>query len=331
MSTATSPVRFGILGAAKILNRLMPAFRKSGAVEAVAIASRDADKAQEAAAGFDIRTAHAGYDALIADPNVEAVYIPLPNDQHAEWTKKAADAGKHVLCEKPLTPLADDAAELVAHCRAKNVRLMDGFMWPHHPRSPKLRAAMADPRLGSVRRINSVFTFRLEPLDGSNIRLHRNMGGGSLLDVGCYPVYGVRYLFGAEPTHVTASATFQNDVDVSLTATLFFADGREAWIECGFTAAMRQWLEVVGTHGRLFVKDLWVPDADGAFTVEPEGGETERVATPGHDQIVCMLDDFAAAVREGREAVPSPDEAVKTLRVLNAIDRAARAGGRVAV
>src|SRR5207247_5448794 len=143
--------------------------------------------------------AYGSYEELRADPDVDAVYIPLPNSLHAEWTRKAAEHGKHVLCEKPLCPTAAEAADLVAYCRAAGVRLMDGFMWPHHPRTRRIRQMLDDGVIGPVQRVTAAFTFKMDPLSTDNIRLQPAMGGGSLLDVGCYPVFGIRWAFGAEP------------------------------------------------------------------------------------------------------------------------------------
>src|SRR4051794_34990448 len=183
-----TPVRWGILGVAKINDRLLPAFAKAADTSLAAIASRDGEKARAAAEKAGIPKAYTGYEAVLADPEIEAVYLPLPNTLHAEWTRKAADAGKHVLCEKPLAPTAAEAAETIAYCRSKGIRLMDGFMWPHHTRTARLRHLIDAGEIGQVRTAAGAFTFNL-PLDMPNIRLRADTAGGSLLDVGCYPVY----------------------------------------------------------------------------------------------------------------------------------------------
>lgn len=336
---ATQPpmptLRWGILGDAAINQRLLPAFRASTTADLVAIASRSLDKAQAAATRDGIPTAHGSYESLLADPQVQAVYIPLPNHLHAEWTKKAADAGKHVLCEKPLTPDAASAGELVAYCRAKNVRLMDGFMWPHHPRTRKLKQLLDSGAIGPVQKLTAGFTFVLEGLPTSNIRMQPTAGGGGLLDVGCYTAYAARFFLGAEPVSAFAKATFVNGVDVALSAVLTYADGRTASFDCGFTHPLRTWVEIVGTTGVVWVPNMWIPDDRATFEVHRQEGmfdqAVEVVETPGEDQMVHMLDDFAAAVSEGRECEPNPDEAVKTLKVLDAVARSAREGREVAV
>ena len=328
-------LRWGILGVAKINDRLMPAFKASRTVDLVAIASRTPEKAQAAATAAGIPTAHGSYEALLADPRVQAVYIPLPNHLHAEWAKKAADAGKHVLCEKPLTPDAASAAEVVAYCRAKNVRLMDGFMWPHHPRTRKLRQLLDAGTIGPVQKVTAGFSFVLDGLPTSNIRMKPEMGGGGLMDVGCYTAFAARFFMGAEPVATFAKATYVNGVDVDLTAVLTFADGRTATFDCGFTHPLRTWVEIVGTTGVVRVPNLWIPDDRATFEVHrPAAGfdsGVEVVETPGQNQMVHMLDDFAAAVAGNCECVPSPDEAVKTLRVLDAVAKSAHEGREVAV
>jgi xylose dehydrogenase (NAD/NADP) len=326
----TELLRWGILGVAKINDRLLPGFRAAANAELVAIASRDAGRAAAAAKAANIPTAHGSYEALLADAAVEAVYIPLPNTLHAEWTRRAADAGKHVLCEKPLTPTAAEAAELVAYCRSKGVRLMDGFMWPHHARTARLRRLLDDGAIGEVRHVVGTFTFQL-PLDPNNIRLRPELAGGSLLDVGCYPVYGIRWATRAEPERVHATATTLHGVDVALTGVLHFPGGRVATFDCGFTLPMRQWLEITGTAGVVRVPEMWVPNGPADFVLQRDGREPERVVVEAHDQIACMIEDFGRAVRAGREPEPSPEEAIKTLRVLDALARSAREGKVVEV
>lgn len=323
-------LRWGILGVAKINERLLPAFARAGNAELRAIASRSPERAREAAALAGIPTAHGSYEALLADPNIDAIYNPLPNTLHAEWTRKAAEHGKHVLCEKPLCPTAAEARELVDSCRARNIALMDGFMWPHHPRTAKLREFLDRGGIGEVRRVSGAFTFLL-PFDPTNIRLRPDVAGGSLLDVGCYPVYGIRWAFGAEPVRAFATATYKHGVDVGVNGMLWLADGRVATFDCGFELPMRQWLEITGTEGAVCVTDMWLPAPHAVFRVEREGQTPERHTVTGEDQIVHMLEDFGRAVLQREPVRPDPEEAVKTLKVLDALARSAREGRVVEV
>lgn len=324
----TKKIRWGILGVAKINERLLPALHRMRNGQLIAIASRSLEKAREAAKQGNIETPYGSYEALLDDPAIDAVYNPLPNSLHAEWTKKAAERGKHVLCEKPLCPTAAEAADLVAFCRAKKVQLMDGFMWPHHPRTKQMRELLDRGDIGPVRRVTGAFTFTLPDLNTNNIRLQSSLGGGSLLDVGCYPIYGIRWAMGAEPVRVWATAKFLNECDVEMSGTLWFADGRMASFDCGFVHPVRQWLEVTGESGVLRIGEMWVPAPDRAtYEVRREGrpaGEFETHVVQGHEQIQCMLENFNTAVLENRPVAPSADEAVKTLKVLDALARSAR-------
>jgi predicted dehydrogenase len=330
-----SKLRWGILGDAKINQRLLPAFRAAKTVELRAIASRSIEKAKAAAARDGIPVAHGSYLDLLKDPAIDAVYIPLPNHMHDEWTRKAADHGKHVLCEKPLTVNASEAEALVAYCRSKHVRLMDGFMWPHHPRTHKLRYALDTGVIGRVEKVNAAFTFNLDGLPKENIRMQPDAGGGGLLDVGCYTTFAIRWWMQAEPVKVFATATFVNGVDVAMSGVFTFADGRTANFDCGFTHPLRTWVEIVGTTGVILVPNMWIPDDKAVYSILRQGGmfdtQIEEVATPGENQMVHMLDDFAAAVWEKREPYPNPDEAVKTGRLMDALAKSAREGREVAV
>jgi D-xylose 1-dehydrogenase (NADP+, D-xylono-1,5-lactone-forming) len=331
MTVSGRQLRWGVLGVARINSRLRPAFRASKTVTLQAIASRSLERAREAARDFGFESAYGSYEDLLADPKVDAVYIPLPNSLHSDWTRKAAEAGKHILCEKPLCPTAAEAEDVVAYCRAADVRLMDGFMWPHHPRTHRIRQTIDEGAIGEVRRVTGAFTFKMEPLSTENIRLQPELGGGSLLDVGCYPVSGIRWAFGAEPVRAFARARMLNGVDVEMTGQLTFADGRMASFDCGFTLPLRGWLEIAGTEGVIRVPEMWLPRPRATWEAERNGEPPVAHAVDGEDQMVQMLDDFAQAVWAGRDPSPPPDEAVKTLRVLDALARSAREGREVEV
>jgi predicted dehydrogenase len=323
-------LRWGILGVAKINERLIPGFRRAANTELRAIASRTPAKAQAAAKAAGIAVAHGSYEDLLDDPEIDAVYIPLPNHLHAEWTLKAAERGKHVLCEKPLCTTADEARELVDACRAKGVRLMDGFMWPHHPRTHEIRDLLDRGTLGEITHVSASFTFELD-LDPANIRLKPDTGGGSLLDVGCYPIYAIRWAMDAEPESVWATATMQDGVDLRMTGVLKFAGGRTGSFDCGFTLPYRGRVAIVGTLGELRVPDMWLPPERALYEIERGDRRVENFVVSGHDQIARMIEEFGRAVIEKRETAPSPEEAVRTLRVLDALARSAREGREIAV
>jgi predicted dehydrogenase len=331
MPSTTSKLRWGVLGVAKINDRLLPAFGRTALADLRAIASRSPEKARAAAVAAGVPVAHGTYEALLEDPDIDAVYIPLPNTLHAEWARRAAEHGKHILCEKPLAPTAAEAKELIAFCAARKVKLMDGFMWPHHPRTAKLRKFLDDGGIGKVERVTGAFTFPLQPLEPSNIRLRSDMAGGALLDVGCYPVYGIRWAFGAEPVRAWATARTLHGVDVEMSGLVWLADGRVASFDCGFTLPLRGWLEIAGTEGVVHVPDMWLPGSRAEYTIRREGKPPEEATVEGGDQIVQMLDAFSGAVLRGEPVRPDPEEAVKTLRVLDALARSAREGRETAV
>lgn len=328
-------LRWGILGVAGINRRLIPAFRASRTADLVGIASRSLEKATNAAKADHIPMPYGSYEALLADPNIDAVYIPLPNSLHDKWTRKAADAGKHILCEKPLTATAAEAESLVAYCRSKKVRLMDGFMWPHHPRTHKLRKFLDSGAIGDVKKVVAAFTFNLDGLPTNNIRMQPEAAGGSLLDVGCYTTFAIRWWMRAEPVKVYAKAEYVNGVDVAVSGVWTFADGRTAHFDCGFTHPLRTWVEIVGTNAVVRVPNMWIPDEKAVFQVVRQNGDfgqaVEEIETPGENQMVHMLDDFASAVLGGHECYPNPDEAVRTAKVLDALAKSAKEGREVAL
>jgi predicted dehydrogenase len=328
----TGKLRWGILGVANINRRLLPAFAKAKYADLRAIASRSPDRAADAAAESGIPASYGSYEGLLDSSEIDAVYIPLPNTLHDEWTRHAADRGKHILCEKPLTPTAAEAEALVTYCHAKKVALMDGFMWPHHPRTAHVKRFLLDGGLGDVRRVTAAFSFPLPP-DPKNIRLCTDLAGGSLLDVGCYPIYAIRWAFGAEPVRVFAKARyFQGDgVDVEMNGLLVLGDGRAATFDCGFTLPYRAGVEITGTDGVLTIPDLWLPSRRATWVVRREGREPQEHAIDGADQIVEMIDEFSRAVLRGEPVRPHPAEATKTLKVLDALASSARDDCEVAV
>ncbi len=330
MAEQVRKVKFGILGAAHINRRLIPAIQNSTHAELHAIASRSLDKAVDAAQKHLIPKPYGSYEELLADPEVEAVYIPLPNDLHGPWTMRAADRGKHVLCEKPLGMTAEEAQRIVDHCRSKNVRLLDGFMWPHHPRTASLRKVLETGTIGAVLRMTGSFTFMMD-FNQPNYRHHRAQGGGSLLDVGCYPVYFARWLFQAEPIRVWAAAEVRGDVDVRMDGLLEFPGQRFAAFDCGFTLPYRIGVEIVGTLGRILIPKMWLPPEVAGFQVILNNDAATIHTQPAADQVAELVREFALAVREERDPNPPPSEAVKTLRVLDALDQAARSGSIVSL
>src|SRR5262245_11605998 len=218
----TSPaLRWGILGCARISRRgLIPGIQGSSTGTLAALASRDPATARAWAEEFQVPAAHGSYQGLLDDPAVDAVYIPLPNELHRPWTFAAADAGKHILCEKPLALDAAEAEEMVAYCRSRGVLLMEAFMWPHQPRTAAIRTLVAEGAIGELRLVRSSFSF---PIDAGDWRLDPARGGGALWDVGCYGVSTARLFAGSEPSEIRSFAHFgPSGVDMTLAAEFLF-------------------------------------------------------------------------------------------------------------
>jgi predicted dehydrogenase len=325
-------VRWGVLSTADIaLGKVIPGMRRSQRCEVLAIASRDAERARRVAASHAIPRAHGSYEALLADPDVDAVYIPLPNHLHAQWTIAAARAGKHVLCEKPLALTAADAQEMAVACEAAGVLLMEAFMYRHHPSWVAVRELVASGRLGRLRAVDSWFSYSNE--DPANIRNIAEAGGGALYDIGCYSVNLSRMLFGAEPIRV-ASAVVRDPalgVDVLTSGILEFADG-VASFTCSTRAEPDQRVHIYGSDGRVSIDipfnipphlPTWVSVVAGGDP--PVAPATERLSFPAADPYGVEADAFAAAILDGTPVPVPPSDAVANLRVIERLFAAGRA------
>jgi predicted dehydrogenase len=322
----TEPVRWGVLGCAKIaLTKVIPAMQRAENCEIVAIASRSVDRAGEAAAELGIERSYGTYNDLLDAQGIDAVYIPLPNHLHAEWTLRAARAGKHVLCEKPLAMTSAEAATMVAGCREAGVALMEAFMYRLHPLWVRTRDLVAAGRIGELRAIQAFFSYR--NIDPADIRNVVEFGGGALMDIGCYPVNVTRMLFEAEPTDVQASVfrdpEFGTDV---LTSAVLDFDGRQATFTCSTQLEPDQRVHLIGTEGRLLVEIPFniPPDrptriihtAGGAPPAAPGG---EVIEIPPADQYEIQGQLFAAAVRDGSGVPTPPEDAIANMAVIEQI------------
>src|SRR3954468_20871445 len=254
-----SKVRWGVLSTSNIGRRaVLPAIQRSSNGELLAVASRAADKARGFADELGIPRAYASYEQLLADPEIEAVYIPLPNSLHREWTIKAAEAGKHILCEKPLGLTAAECAEMEAAARQHGVLLMEAFMYRFHPQTERVIELIRQGAIGEPGLIHAAFTFRLT--NPANIRLQADLGGGSLMDVGCYCANVSRTLFGAEPLEAQAFARWSaGGVDEQMIGNLRFASGGYAQFDSALTLARREMYQVAGTEGVIEAPVAFLP------------------------------------------------------------------------
>jgi predicted dehydrogenase len=316
-------LRWGILGCARITRRgLIPGIRESARGTLQALGSRDGATADAWVREFAIPKAHAGYQAVLDDPAVDAVYIPLPNELHKPWVLAAAAAGKHVLCEKPLARDAEEARVMAVECRARGVVLMEAFMWRHQPRTAALRRLVADGTIGTLRLVRSSFSF---PIAAGDWRLDPARGGGALWDIGCYGVSTARLFAGAEPESVRSLARFgPSGVDLSLTAALRFPGGVLGLIDCSFEQPFRCVYELVGTRGSIEVPDAYLPPAQPVARLRGTDRDQDLVFD-GRNQYAAMVDAFAAAVSDPAHHLPDPaEDGVAQMVVLDAILAAAR-------
>lgn len=313
-------LRFGVLGAAKIATeKVVPAMQRGERTDVVALASRSPERGASAAADLGIERVHGTYQDLLADEEVEAVYIPLPNHLHAEWTVAAARAGKHVLCEKPMAMDVDEAASMLAVCRDAGVTFMEAFMYRVHPQWLRARSLLASGMIGQPLAIHTSFSYHND--DPDNIRNIAEYGGGALMDIGCYCIDVPRFLFGADPERVTG-VVHRDEVfgtDVLSSATLRFPGGRQSTFTCSTQAAPYQRVHVVASGGYLEVEVPFnaPPDASTRLWVT-RAGRTEEEIIPAADQYTLQGDAFAAAVLDGA-TLPIPQET--GLAVLAAIEK----------
>jgi predicted dehydrogenase len=328
-----SPVRWGVLGAAKIaLTKVIPAIQKSELGGVVAIASRDKDKARAAADRFDIRRAYGSYEELLDDPEIEAIYNPLPNHLHVPWSIRAAERGKHVLCEKPIALSADQARELLAARDRTGVQIGEAFMVRTHPQWHKVKELIDDGRIGDLHLITGHFSYFLR--DPSNIRSRLDWGGGALMDIGCYPIFISRWLFDAEPVEVVS--LIENDpdmhVDRMISAILRF-DAGQATFSCGTQLVPHQTMQIFGTASRITVEIPFNAPSDRECRIfiddgrDVVGSGIETISFPPIDQYTLQADRFSEAVR-GVGKVPVPlESAIGNMAVIDALFRSAETKG----
>ncbi len=319
-------VRWGVLGNALIARVcVVPAIVKSRNGVLHGVGSRSLERANELAEANSGANIYKGYEALLADPDIDAVYIPLPNHLHLPWTLKALAAGKHVLCEKPLALNAVEAQQMVDAAQAAHLHLMEAFMYRFHPRSQRIREMVQSGQLGSIQLIRSAFTFNIA--DKNNIRFDPAMGGGALMDVGCYGVSVARWLLNEEPEAVQAQAVYSDTgVDINLVGSLRFSSGPLAVIEASFTSALQQTFSVIGDQAAIDLPhDAFIPwEKEAVFTLRgPEDEVGEQITTPGADEYQLMVEHFADAVLGTSQLGFFPTDSIANMRVLDALAEAA--------
>lgn len=327
----TATVRWGILGTARIAARVAAAIHAAEGAELVLVGSRDAERAAAWAAEHDVPRSCGSYAEVLDDPDIDAVYIPLPPSMHREWTLRAAELGRHVLCEKPLAVSSSEAEEMAVGCREHGVQLLDGVMWLHHPRATDMRRILDSDSLGELRRVTSAFTFSWDPFPQDDLRLHRELGGGALLDLGWYCVGATLWAFEEMPVRVWGTARWRKDVDLNFSGQMWFEGQRAASFDCGFDTVIRKWMEVAGTRGTLACSDFTRPqNADRpAFRINAADGTYRKEISLPPVQEVCMIEAFCKQIRTEELNEHWPRRAVQTQRVCEALDQSARLGESV--
>ncbi len=326
------PVRWGVLGTAHIaLRDVIPAMQQSPHTPVVAIASRDITRARDAADTLGISRAYGSYEELIGDPDVDAIYNPLPNHLHVPWTIRAAEAGKHVLCEKPLAMSASDAERLLEVRDRTGVQVAEAFMVRAHPQWAAVRELIAEGRIGELRVVTGHFSYFRR--DANDIRSRLDYGGGGLLDIGCYLVTLSRWLFDEEPVEVVASIERDPDMQVDriASALLRFPSGHASFT-CGTQLVPFQGMQVFGTEGRIAIEVPFNPAGDHACRILVDDGQrlasagAETITLPAVNQYRLQGERFSEAVR-GVGVVPvGLEDAIGNMSVLDALFNSARSG-----
>jgi len=319
---------WGIISTADINRLVIPPAQESPQIDLVAVASRTQERANEYAAKWGIPRAYGSYESLLADPEIECVYISLPNTMHREWSIASVEAGKHVLCEKPFTRTPDDVTAAWDAADRAGRLLSEAFMWRHNPQTTRLRELIDEGTVGEVRLIRAAFSYSL--YDEDNIRLRTDVEGGALMDVGCYCVSGSRLAAGAEPVEAYGAARYgPTGTDWVFTGILRFPGDVLATFDCGTALPNRDELEVIGSDGSLFLDDPWHA---GMPVIEVRrDGAVERIEVERANSYRLELENVSAAAAGEAELLLGRDDAMGQARALEALHRSAQSGSPVSL
>jgi xylose dehydrogenase (NAD/NADP) len=321
----SEPVRWGLLSTANINDKLLAGAAESDEVDVIAVASRDSARAEAYARERGIPRAHGSYEDLLTDPEVEAVYISLPNAMHVEWSIRALEAGKHVLCEKPLSRRPEDVERAFDVAEKSHRLLMEAFMYRHNPQTAKLGELVAAGAIGRLRLVRAAFSFPLD--EAENVRLDASLDGGGLMDVGCYCVSGAR-LLGGEPEEVYGQQVLsESGVDQLFTGTMRFPGDVLAQFDAGLVLHERDELEAIGEEGSLFLDDPWHCRRP-VIELRTAAG-VEEIALEPVDSYRLELENLSAAIRGEGEPLLGREDALGQARTIEALYRSAEEGGPV--
>ncbi len=319
--------KWGIISTAHINRLVLAGARESDEVDVVAVASREQARAEAYARENGIERAYGSYDALLADPDVDAVYISLPNSLHVEWSIRSLEAGKHVLCEKPLDRRPEEVERAFDAADRAGRLLMEAFMYRHNPQTAKVKELVDNGAVGALRLVRSAFSFSLG--DPENVRLASDLDGGALMDVGCYCVSGSRLLLGEPETVFGEQVLGESGVDVLFAATMRFPEDVLAHFDCGFVLSERDELEIVGDEGSLFLDDPWHARTP-VIELRTEDRVEEIVLRPA-DSYRLELENLGAAIEGRAEPLLGREDAVGQAKAIDALYRSADAGAVVAL
>lgn len=320
------PVKWGVLGCALFAkNTAIPAMLKANGVELTGIASRSIEKAEAFAQEFGFKKAYGSYEEMLADPEIEAIYNPLPNGMHPEWAIKTAEAGKHSIVEKPFAASVQEVEEVAAVAAKHNVKIMEAFMWRFHPMHLRTRQLLREEVIGKPRFVRSAFTFMIERKQ--NIRLDSELSGGGIMDVGCYCISEARFLFEEEPNQVYARADIDSEYNVDMLASciLEFPSGRRCNFDAGFELPYRCDYEVVGDKGRIYCPNAILPGEGAELHIQI--GSTNSVEKfPGINQWSLEFEHLSQCIVEDKAPDYGMEDAIKQQRVIDAVYRSVKSG-----
>ncbi|HET6594978.1 MAG TPA: Gfo/Idh/MocA family oxidoreductase [Anaerolineales bacterium] len=321
---ANKVLNWGLLSTARINRALIPPLRASKRNQLVAVASRSQDSADQYAREWKISRAHASYEALLADPEIDVIYNPLPNHLHAEWTIRAVEAGKHVLCEKPLALNVEEVDAIQETARKHGRIVMEGFMYRHHPQTLKVQELMKSGALGTLKLIRGSFSFVLSR--GGDVRLKPEMGGGSIWDIGCYPISYARMVVGANPFEVFGwQVTGPTGIDETFVGQMRFANDVLAQFDSSFVIPFHTFMEIVGSEGTLNVPHPFRPATDEKIFLT-RGDKTETIKVPGQELYIGEVENMADAILLGHEPRVSLADSRSNVAVLASFVESAQTG-----
>jgi xylose dehydrogenase (NAD/NADP) len=325
-------LRWGLLSTAHINRALLPPLRASARNELTAVASRNLGRAQAYAKERDIPRAFGTYEAMLADPDVDVIYNSLPNGLHTEWTIKAAQAGKHILCEKPLAVTVEEVDAMTAAAKKAGVVLMEAFMYRHHPQTLKVKELIEGGAIGMLQVMHGSFTFKITNENEDDVRLSSSLGGGSIWDIGCYPISYARLIAGAEPIEVFGwqITGARSGVDETFTGQLRFPNNVYALFDCGFRTPFRAHMELVGNEGSLDIARPFQPALNEQMILTRDDKQ-EVITVPGEDLYLGEVENMADAILNGVAPRMSLTDSRNNVATIQALLRSAREGKPIAL